>query len=144
MRFRIIPALIVSAVPLAFAATIQAQGSAPTDSSRAVTAALNWLTLVDSARWQTSLDSASDLFRQIVGSPANWQQFATTARSRYPVSGERALTVWEPSFSPEGAPDGRYARATFQVKGAPTTRELIVLILTPTGWRVAMYRITGG
>ena len=143
MRFRIIPALIVSAVSFAFAATTQAQ-AASTDSSRAVTAALNWLMLVDSARWQTSLDSASDLFRQIVGSPANWQQFATTARSRYPVSGERALVVWEPSVSPEGAPDGRYARATFQVKGVPTTRESIVLLMTPTGWRVAMYRITGG
>jgi hypothetical protein len=144
MHYRIIPALVVSALSLSVVTVAQAQQPAAADSSRAVAAARAWLMLVDSGRWQVSVDSASDLFRRIVGSPANWQQFATTARARYPVSGERTLVAWEPSFSPEGAPDGRYARATFEVKGTHTTRESIVLVLTPSGWRVAMYGITGG
>ena len=145
MRFRLL--LIVPLLTLLPAAIrgAHAQQAAATDSSLAVTAARSWLALVDSARWQISVDSASDLFRRIVGSPANWQQFATTARSRYPVSGERKLATWEASFSPDGAPEGRYARATFDSNSAGrVTRESVVLVLTPTGWRVAMYGVTGG
>jgi hypothetical protein len=129
---------------LALASGVRAQQPAATDSSRAVTAAQAWLELVDSGNWQASVDSASELFRQMVGSPANWQQFATSARSRYPVSGARTLISWEPSFSPDYAPAGRYARVTFEIKGVRTTHESIVLVLSSTGWRVAMYGLTGG
>jgi len=133
--------LVLWATSVAMVPAAQAQQTTGTDSSRAVTAARSWLILVDSGRWQASVDSASDLFRQIVGSPANWQQFATNARSRYPISGDRELVSWEANYSPEGAPAGRYARATFETKGTRVTRESIVLTLTPTGWRVAMYGI---
>jgi hypothetical protein len=105
MRFRRFHASIALAMWLTGVQSAHAQQPAPSDSTRAVTAARNWLTVVDSARWQMSLDSASDLFRRIVGSPANWQQFATTARSRYPVNDGRKLATWEASFTPEGAPD---------------------------------------
>lgn len=143
MSYTISPSAFAVAISLAVVPAAQAQQPA-SDSTRAVDAALTWLVLVDSAQWQASVESASDLFREITGSPANWQQFVTMARSRYPVSGERRLVAWDPTFAPEGAPEGRFSRAAFQSTGAHASIESVVLILTPTGWRVAMYGIGGG
>jgi hypothetical protein len=154
--FLLLPALILwldlrmqpaDGLPARIEHRVDGVGAASTqagDSAQAVTAAKAWLLLVDSAKYEASLDSAAPLLRQIVGSPAGWQQFVTMARSRYPVSGERTLVAWEPTFVPEGAPEARYARATFRSGGPGGAHESIVLTLTPTGWRVAMYGIRGG
>jgi hypothetical protein len=128
-------------VPVRVNSGMTGQGS---DSAQAVGAARAWLGLVDGGKYAASTDSAAPLFRQITGGPDGWQRFVTAARSRYPVSIDRTLVNWESSYVPENAPAGRYVRVTFASNNAQRTRESIVLVHTETGWRVAMYGITGG
>jgi hypothetical protein len=127
------------------AGTAPPTGSQGTDADSAVVhkAAAWWLAQVDSAHYAISVDSAAPLFQQMVGSADGWRQFVESARRRYPVSPDREVTSWEPSFTPDGAPPGRYARIAFRSRTGPRSTETLVLLLTPAGWRVAMYGLTG-
>jgi hypothetical protein len=51
---------------------------------------------------------------------------------------------WEPVYVPDNAPEGRYARITFESQGGQTSVESVVMVETPSGWRVAMYGLRGG
>ncbi len=139
---RAVPALLVATLVTAAVSSPAAAQAA--DSAAAYRAATVWLRLVDNGEFGASIDSAAPLFRQIVGSADHWKQFAGQARSRYPVSSDREVVSWEPAFTPEGAPDGHYARMTFQSKTAPHSRESVILVLTASGWRVAMYGVSAG
>ena len=122
------------------AATLAAD--ADPDSLAAHRAALAWLALVDQGRWQESLDSADPLLRQMAGSAAGWQRFIEQARAHYPVSADRDVVAWEPSYTPQAGPPGDYARLVLHPRGT-TTHESVVLLRTTEGWRVAMYALGG-
>jgi hypothetical protein len=136
-------ALILIALASFLPLRASAQGVAAADSAAAYRAASAWLAQVDSGHYAQSVDSAAPLFRQMVRSADGWKQFVESARRRYPVSPDRDVIGWEPNYAPDGAPPDRYVRITFQSRSGPRSRESIVLVLTPTGWRVAMYGLTG-
>jgi hypothetical protein len=129
-------------LPVALPSSVRAQGQV--DSAAVQRAAQAWLLLVDSANYQASVDSAAPLFRQMVGTADGWREFVTMARRRYPVSSNRRVVQWEPAFAPDNAPAGRYARISFQSQNGQTSVESLVMVETPSGWRVAMYGLRGG
>lgn len=122
------------------AGTVQAAPQvAARDSADAVQAAEAWLDHVDAGRYEESLATAAPLLRSMAGSVDQWRQFVTMARVRYSVSGQRNVVLWEPDYAAEGAPSGRYARLVFTADG--TAQEVVVLVQTTAGWRVAMYAV---
>lgn len=111
------------------------------DSSAAHAAATGWLERVDAGDWQAALGEAAPFLGDIAGSPASFGDFVTRARARYPVGPERDVVEWQPRYVAAGAPPGNYAAL---VLASPTgTRETVVVVRTPQGWRVAMYLLAG-
>jgi hypothetical protein len=126
------------------AATVSPAAAQALTESEALHVATAWLELVDAGRYDESVARAAPLFREMVGSGEGWGAFLQSARARYPVEGTRSLTLFEPEVVPEAAPPGSYARLSFQPSAAPGTTEVIMLMHTHDGWRVAMYGLTGG
>jgi hypothetical protein len=122
-----------------------ASDSQEQDSTTLVTAARSWLSLVDSGSYAASLDSAGPLLRQMAGTASAWQQFIRQARAKFPGNpgASRVVVRLDPAYQPDAAPPGRYARITYRVGAAgATVPEFVVLVATPSGWRVVMYGTT--
>lgn len=111
------------------------------DSSRVVETSLAWLSILDQGLADVALDSAAPLLRSIVGSPENWEQMIQLARRDFVAPVDREVIAFEAQARPPGVPPGEYSSVTFRVASLERIMETVVLVLTPTGWRVAMYGV---
>ena len=105
-------------------------------------AALAWLALVDTARYDASWTTAASLFRQQVGT-ADWVKAVTAARK--PLGGliTRKLSSATYTTRLPGAPDGEYVVLQFETHFANKTQaiETVTPMMDGGRWRVAGYYV---
>lgn len=117
-------------------------GFASDKEAAAEDAALAWLSLVDSGRYEASWNAASSLFRQQISGP-DWIQAVASARRPLGAVQSRELTSATYAETLPGAPDGEYVvlqfSAAFQNKAAAV--ETITPMWDGGAWRVSGYYI---
>ena len=119
---------------MAIAAATQANPSA------AVDAALQWVALVDEARWNDSWEVAGSLFQSNL-SKERWA--STVEPVREPLGGviSRQLKATTKTSSLPGAPEGEYEIIQFDTGFANKKYavETVVLAREASGWKVDGY-----
>ncbi len=105
-------------------------------------AALAWLGLVDSSRYEASWDAASSLFRQQVSS-SDWARAVESARRPLGALQSREFVSATYAETLPGAPDGEYVvlifSATYENKAAAV--ETVTPMWDEGHWRVSGYYI---
>jgi hypothetical protein len=106
-------------------------------------ASVRWLTLVDSARYSESWDSAAVDFRTQVSRP-EWQAAASAARSEVNPLGARRLSSAQYTHELPDAPPGDYVVLQYSTAARNNTRVVETITLTLESnrtWRVVGYFI---
>ncbi len=129
-------ALLMLIVPIA--------GSMAQDESPGVeeSAALAWLDLVDSGRFQESWDAASALFRRQLAAD-DWGRLVAGVRVPLGALQSRRLQGSTAAVTLPGAPDGDYMILQFasSFDNKERAQERVTLMREGTEWRVAGYYI---
>jgi hypothetical protein len=130
-------ALAGAALWLAWIAAQPAAAAQP-----AVDRALSWLALVDRGAYAESWERAAPYFRRTV-SRQRWVSDLQAARQPLGAVKSRRPAGVERRRSLPGAPDGDYALCLFETSFArkASGRELVTMLKTDSGWRVAGYYI---
>lgn len=120
--------------------TDKAMGDDKTDP--AVTAAKEWLALVDAENYEKSWQEAAPFFKEKV-KKEQWAQMAAAARKPFGKVETRELVSAEHKASLSGAPDGEYVVIQFKAKFAnkPDSVETITPMKADGVWRVSGYFI---
>lgn len=128
--------------------TPMAQPAAPSPGGQVreevgISAARDWLALVDSGNYAGAYDQAGELFR---GSTPREQWQAGLENSRRAVGSlmERHLKNAVVSINLPNAPQGEYVTTTFETKFQQTQQpvpEIVTAYLTANGWKVVGYLI---
>ncbi len=122
-------------------------GDAQTTDSQAATApehlaAIAWLNLIDSGRYQESWDAAAELFRGQM--PAqDWSRLVAGVRDPIGAVQSRRLQTSTAAGSLPGAPDGEYMMLQFisSFANKQHAQERVTLMREGDVWRVAGYYI---
>ena len=125
-----------------FSATILFSAE-PDASTPAVSAAKNWLGLVDAGKYSESWAQAAELFRNAV-SQAQWEQSLAAVRKPLGALISREVLSAVPMKQLPGAPDGDYV--VIQFKTSFSNKKETVETVTPMkekdgSWRVSGYYI---
>ncbi len=108
----------------------------------AESAALDWLSYVDSGEYVTSWSNAGALFKRQL-TPQAWEDAASGARKPLGALRSRALKAAQHATSLPGAPDGEYVvlqfDSVFEKKAAGV--ETLTTALEDGTWRVVGYFI---
>jgi len=110
---------------------------------RAVSAAMEWLSLIDGGRYAESRSEASVWFRGAVSEPG-WVASLDGVRMPLGRALKRELAVTRQSVTLPGAPDGRYVVMTMQTafEHKQSATETVTFMLEQDGvWRAAGYFI---
>ena len=134
-------------IAVAFGRGLPAQAQIRDSAGAAVTAAQvaarSWLSLVDSARYGESWDSAASVFRDAVTRPS-WEAAAKQARTPFEPFGPRTLLAASFQTKLPNAPPGKYVVLRYQtrVRGDKTVVETVTPMVDEDGvWRVSGYYI---
>ena len=110
------------------------------DEAAAVTAAYEWLAVVDAGDYSGSWDAGALTFQAAVTREA-WVTAVISARSSFEPFGEREQIASRKMTNPENAPPGEYALMQFrtQVSGERTVIETVVPMKEDGVWKVSGY-----
>lgn len=136
-RTVLVSMILVAAGAPAAAQELRAYNNPDSSSARAEADA--WLARVDAGDFAGALERAAPFLGDIAGSPAGFGAFVRAARERFPAGPPRRLAEWQPRYAAQGAPPGAYAALLYDSESG--TRETVVIVRTPQGWRVAMYML---
>lgn len=133
MNYAVVGIVAILVAPVSFASDKE---------SAAEEAALAWLTLVDSGRYEASWDAAASLFRQQISRP-DWAKAVASARQPFGALKSRELVSATYAESLPGAPDGEYVVLQFSAayENKSTAVETVTPMWDDDGWRVSGYYI---
>ena len=105
-------------------------------------AAVNWLALVDTNRYDASWNEAATLFKRQVSSD-DWRRAVSAARDPLGRVIERNLVSSTYATSLPGAPDGEYVVLQFKTKFERKTQaiETVTPMIDAGQWRVSGYYV---
>jgi hypothetical protein len=106
----------------------------------AVTAAKNWLALVDSGKYSKSWKQAAEYFRTAIN-PEQWEQSLTAVRKPLGAVISRKLKSATYKTSLPGAPDGEYI--VIQFNTSFRNKKAAVETVTPMYERDGVWRVSG-
>jgi hypothetical protein len=106
----------------------------------AVTAAKNWLALVDSGKYSKSWKQAAEYFRTAIN-PEQWEQSLTAVRKPLGAVISRKLKSAAYKTSLPGAPDGEYI--VIQFNTSFRNKKAAVETVTPMYERDGVWRVSG-
>lgn len=115
----------------------------PTQEKAAAEVALQWLTLVDSARYQQSWEESAEIFQNAV-SAEGWQKQLERVRGPLGEVLNREVKSTQYATTLPGAPDGEYVIVTFQssFENKKSAIETVTPMKDAQGiWRVSGYYI---
>ena len=137
-RMTMIKTLLLACVVGLFAGNAQADEK----SDSAVTAAKEWLALVDSKEYKKSWQEAAPFFKEQVNEE-QWSEIVAAVRKPLGKMETRELISAEFKTSLPGAPDGEYVVIQFKTTYAdkPESVETITPMKTDGVWRVSGYFI---
>jgi hypothetical protein len=130
-------------IPFFAALVLSGSLMAAEDSPQQVTdAARNWLTLIDTGKYDQSWDGASKLFRERVAE-AQWVTEVKAAREPLGAVESRMAPAVHFAASLPGAPDGRYAILQFRSKfeHKRDAVETVTMMIDDGTWKLAGYFI---
>jgi hypothetical protein len=107
-----------------------------------LSAANDWVSLVDAKRWKDSWAAAGTLFKSQM-TQDNWVTVIQPVREPLGAVASRFLKTITPTNSLPGAPVGEYELVQFQTDFAskPAATETVVLSHEASGWKVDGYFI---
>jgi hypothetical protein len=133
----IIRSLLITSLVLSVASAVALSGE---NEERALTAAEEWLALVDQGEYEASWKAASSLFKFAV-TAEQWGQAAEGARQPLGDLRSRKLKGAQYMTSMPGAPDGEYVVVQFDTSFA--NKEKAIETVTPMRDKDGVWRVSG-